>query len=256
MEMRPSGSTEPFLRPSWRDAAAYAALQTASLVRVAWEFLRRNPAYQEAWGALKDYAATLESRDPQLVLQEFGDDLPHVLLRASVERAQQWGLNVMVDPSSNGGSFVFASAGWDYTLVDKGTGIPETADNPHGLQKNTKWLVAKVDLSLPLNVIESQLLAAVRAERQARIKRGVFEPIESRAQNTDRYVEYLRILDADAAGASVKEIGDALAPMAANDEDRQRDKRFRAALKEAQRLQQEGYRVLPLLQPAAPRKKN
>ena len=42
-------------------------------------------------------------------------------------------------------------------------------------------------------------------------------------------------------GADIKEIGDVLAPHAANDEDRQRDKRFRAALAEATRLQREGY---------------
>lgn len=56
-------------------------------------------------------------------------------------------------------------------------------------------------------------------------------------------------------GADIKEIGDVLAPHAANDEDRQRDKRFRAALAEATRLQREGYRVLPLLQPATVIKK-
>jgi hypothetical protein len=255
MEMPSRGSTAPFSRPSWRDPAGYADLESASLSRIAWEFLRRNSEYQAAWLALTNYAATLEKRGPELVLQEFGDDLPNVLLRASVERGYQWGLNVMVDPSIDNVSFMFADTGWTYTLVDKGTGIPKTPDNPHGLQKHSKWLVVKVDLSLPLSVIESQLLAAVRDERKARQKRGVLQPVESRAQSVQRYVDYIRILDAAADGASIKEIGAVLAPTAVNDEDQQRDKRFRAALAEATRLQQEGYRVLPLLQPAVTAKK-
>jgi hypothetical protein len=33
----------------WRSAAAYADLETAQLRDLAWEFLRRNPAYQQDW---------------------------------------------------------------------------------------------------------------------------------------------------------------------------------------------------------------
>jgi hypothetical protein len=33
----------------WRSAAAYADLETAPLRDIAWEFLRRNPAYRQDW---------------------------------------------------------------------------------------------------------------------------------------------------------------------------------------------------------------
>lgn len=33
----------------WRSAAAYADLETAPMRDIAWEFLRRNPAYRQDW---------------------------------------------------------------------------------------------------------------------------------------------------------------------------------------------------------------
>lgn len=33
----------------WRSAAAYADLETAPLRDIAWEYLRRNPAFQRDW---------------------------------------------------------------------------------------------------------------------------------------------------------------------------------------------------------------
>lgn len=250
------GSTEAsFERPPWRSPAAYMPLRTASLAQIAWEFLRRNPDYQRAWESFRKRADELGSRGPGDVLAEFGDDAPNVVHEFSVNQAREWGLNEMLDPSvGSPGPFTFSGGGSSYALVD-GTAIPRTPQNPVGTQRLSKWMVVKVDLSFPLNVIEAQLLAAVHAQRRARIRRGVVHPVECRALRASRYVEYLRILDAHAMGADIKEIGDVLAPHAANDEDRQRDKRFRAALAEATRLQREGYRVLPLLQPATVIKK-
>jgi Uncharacterized conserved protein (DUF2285) len=82
--------------------------------------------------------------------------------------------------------------------------------------------------------------------------------VKSRALTKARYAEYLRILDGEAAGFSATQIGESISPDANNAApDRPRDKRFRAALNEARRLQADGYRVLPLLEkiPAERKKK-
>ena len=46
-----------FKPPDWKDAANYPTPGKASNAQFAWEFLRRNPAYGEAWGA---YVAKLK----------------------------------------------------------------------------------------------------------------------------------------------------------------------------------------------------
>ena len=121
---------------------------------------------------------------------------------------------------------------------------------------NTRWLILQHDLSLPLEVVEASALIAIRNEREIRIGKGGFDPIKSRALSKEKYVEYLRILDGAAGGFSAQEIGTCIALRSNNlPPDRPRDKRFRAALKEALRLQTGGYRVLPLLEKADMRRK-
>lgn len=39
------------VRPDWRDAAAYHALADVDGAGLAWEWLRRDPGYYEAWHA-------------------------------------------------------------------------------------------------------------------------------------------------------------------------------------------------------------
>lgn len=114
---------------------------------------------------------------------------------------------------------------------------------------DSQWLVLQIDLTLPLEVIRDSVMDHIKHQREYRAKKGSIEPVKNRALPNRRYIEYLRILDGAAAGIAVTAIGEVLAPKANNDPpERPRDKRFRAALKEAQRLQSEGYRVLPLLQ--------
>ena len=99
-----------------------------------------------------------------------------------------------------------------------------------------------------LKVIDAQLKKLVRIRREMKVQAGTITPITSRDISPKKYAEYLRILDARAGGLSASEIGKAVEPNRINDgESRQRDKRYSAALKEAERLQKEGYRTLPLL---------
>lgn len=120
---------------------------------------------------------------------------------------------------------------------------------PGFFQLDSKWLVLQIDLTLPLEVIRDSIMGHIKHQREYRAKKGSIDPVKNRALPNRRYIEYLRILDGAAAGIAATAIGEVLAPKANNDPpERPRDKRFRAALKEAQRLQSEGYRVLPLLQ--------
>ena len=275
-----------FVRPDWRNQAAYHAIEGASLQRIAWEFLRRNPDYQKAWaeyaGLVRKMAApdTEVAQYVELVLSDcecleswaaLGDStktdalgsrldtLGHFHLVADespryvaldLHCGTPWGLDRIANPGTN-------YDGLRVRFKESASTIPGHISNvfssdtelpgDRGL-RDTKWLALRVDLSLPLKVIDAQLKKVVRQQRQRKIGDGTITPIANRDVSPKKYVEYLRILDARASGLSAPQIGKIIEPCRINDgESRQRDKRYSAALKEAERLQKEGYRNLPLL---------
>lgn len=276
-----------FTRPDWRDSKPYKALESVSLEHMAWEFLRRNPDYLKSWEeyvasvrkiafsdpAVARYAEVLvsyrESADAWRVL---GDDaaidtlgrklkdmgfwcadpgFPGRTGRLDGHYGRTWGLKRLIHPG--------AAYNWqtvDFLQTAKYIGITTAFGvgslvKPGGLQslQDTKWLPVVIDLTLPLKVIDMQLKNIVRLERRLRTADKTIQPINSRDVTPKRYAEYVHILDARATGLTASEIGAALEPRRTNHaESRQRNKRYAAALKEAERLQSDGYRMLPLLQ--------
>lgn len=284
-----------FIRPDWKNAGAYLAIEKAPLVQIAWEFLRRNPAYHAAWSKYAQHVRELAAGDvkvaryAELVLTanpssemfdaigdhdelnalegrldfEFGvfADVPGMHRQKAplyLQYGRAWGLDRIAHPMQSY-SFMeprFVRVGTTVTSLE-GHG-PKELMAPIDTARlfDPKWLTLQIDLSLPLEVIESSVLEFIKRQRANRIKRGSIEPVKSRALAKARYAEYLRILDGAAAGFSVTEIGETLFPHAENAApDRPRDKRFRAALSKAIRLQTDGYRTLPLLQKTTVRKK-
>ena len=244
MQKKKHAAEGPFERLDWKDPAAYAHLRDASLTRLAWEFLRRNPDYGAKWLEFIARAESLDDGQEEMVVDPAGDG---GLLPLTMLYGRPWGLDHMVAPSVAGAKFIASGARIELPMSGRQP-VEATGDNPFAIQQKTKWLVFRVDLSLPLNVIEAAALGAIRGERRRRIDGGVFVPVKSRALATARYIEYLRVLDAAAAGASLEEMVSTLKPKAEN-VDRQQEKRLRAALVEAKRLQADGYATLPLLQP-------
>ena len=111
-----------------------------------------------------------------------------------------------------------------------------------------KWLVLQINLELPLEVIEDSVLPAIRSRRAFASKTGVIKLLPKRSRAPSLLVEYLRVLDAQAAGVSIPQMGEILHPSDQNTSaERTRDKRLRAALKVATRFRDEEFRVLPLL---------
>jgi hypothetical protein len=274
------------IRPDWTKAAAYRDLARASLRRIAWEFLRRNPEYQKDWqryanamrglvagdATLEPYVEHLLAPDPPVAhdaatgaererlwsllvalpgyrIQD--EQAPSGSRRIEMHYGRKWGLSGIRHPmDSRHSRFRFttdARSNWS-VHVATGAGVQSLEEKQGGLHGG-KWVVLAIDLSYPIKVIESNVLDLLKAERALRIATGDFEPITSRALANSKYIEYLQILDGTAEGKTASEIGAVLAPNAANDPPlRQRDKRFRSALKEAQRLQADGYLELPRLQ--------
>jgi hypothetical protein len=64
----------PAAEPDWCRPGSYAETQAFSRHAWAWEFLRRNPAYRQAWSAAAAHVATERPR-PGLVVVTAGAEL-------------------------------------------------------------------------------------------------------------------------------------------------------------------------------------
>lgn len=217
-----------FIRPNWRDPEPYKELLDPGYwTWIAWGFLRRNPDYQ---------------KDFDVHYADFGDKQ----IADDPERFDYWceffehKWKIVLPVATNGDDFngvEFIDFPCDRPDRFKRVGYNNVIEGP--------LVLVPVDLSRSLKELEDDFKWQVQRLRHEGIKQGTVTPRTSRVLASRIYVEHLRILDAFAAGATVQEIGDALAPGAANEPDsRQRDKRINAAHKAALKMQDGGYRVL------------
>lgn len=217
-----------FERLDWRDPEPYQAiLDNPVYGRIAWEFLRRNPDYQI------DVAAYLAEKGEG----DMCEDDPGRFTDWCRLCESKWKMVWPQNPKDHATGEEFVSLAHNNPERFKTLG-------PGGRMAGPLVLVP-ADLEMPLKDLEAQVLGIVRRLRNDGIKQGVVKPRTSRALAPRLYVEYLRILDAFSAGATAREVGELLAPNAANDpEYRQRDKRIKAAHVAALKMQEGGYRVL------------
>lgn len=213
-------------RPAWRDAAQYSKFLNARLDLLAWEFIRRNPAYcDDASRFFSDDRGEKQTNSEQVWQAHF---------------AAEWGLHTPKHPDED-----YYKTDLDEWPIFIGWDFRDFVSYAEWRPSCGPKVSIPVDLSLPLEAIEEQVVGTVRALRAAGIEHGSFTPVSARTQSTRVYVEHLRILDAVAEGSTIAEIGEVLHPGAINDpEERQRDKRIRAAHKAALKMQAEGWRML------------
>lgn len=245
-----------FIRPDWKKPKPYSdLLGTQSGRLIAWEFLRRNPDYEKdliAFRATVDrwYSEAMKS-DIGPTVKEYADgSIFHNMWYGFIDLAPdkwhasreyfwaKWGLSGYVDLDDDGGPEVFVSR-WEIKPDDY---IP-VRDMCQRIE--TPLVSIPVDLSESIEQIEKSVMHLVRLLRANGIKSGAITPNVNRVLDTRKYINHLRMLDATFAGASIQEIGEILLPHATNDpNDKQRDKRIRAALKAAQKMQDSGYKIL------------
>ena len=274
--------------PDWRNASDYPSPGTASNSRLAWEFLRRNPGYLESWAtyltalrfaagkepelsrfvdciandapADKTWLASLEAADSFAISERIFDHpaLTHTThdsggrkthTRLQRHLAKPWGIDTLCNPSGNAflqlPRFIGGGLSWSSPTSH---GLRDLEDFHGGDLYDSQWLILEVDLRLPLNVLEERTSWAIRSSQAWGTKAGHFKPIKHRARPPALLIEYLRLLDARAAGVRLSDIGAALHPRAANHApEYARNHRMKAAHGEAVRMRDEGYRVLPML---------
>ncbi len=173
--MSGEASVVPDWLPNWLEPADYADLKDASLQRLAWEFLRRNPEYQRDWQELGSLFDADSSR------------CDHSLKYEGVRLAERWGISDMVDPAS-----------WCIPRVC--TAVVEF--------RHRRSRVAEFELQAHQHMVifdertpEREVVRAIRAQLRTRPN-----TIRSTRVHRRDLITLLRILDADAAGAPNKEI--------------------------------------------------
>jgi hypothetical protein len=238
----------------WRDSKAYTLKKQPSIERWAWQFLRRNREYQH------DYDILVRRRPDGWTMPAPQDDLAYFICnppainketykeyarrlqsegvhKHSIEslysaRLRKYELFEMVAPESETPprfrrrrvpfkEFFFGDLPIDArTLLDTEAG-------------------ALFDLSLPLREQLTWVGQILDHEQRKLIKRGKVFPREHRVREPN-YPLYLRLLDAEASGAKVREMADILIP----DHEGGREaavKNVRDGLKAAKQLRDGGY---------------
>lgn len=244
-----------FIRPNWRYLEPYKFLlediHTPANVAMAWEFLRRNPEYQADNKAFlrEVYEWCFNNKtDLQETFEWSGGSSRLAIMLTCFEETctsrnefwrhhfdDKWGMVSSVLPTDD--------YAWDFFLCQDC--YPERFKRVLFDRVEGPLVLIPVDLSMPLDALLKMIEGCVRDLRAKGIKHGTVKPRTARVLANRIYIEHLRILDAVAAGATVKEIGAVLTPSASNDPDaRQRDKRINAAHKAALKMQEGGYRAL------------
>jgi hypothetical protein len=247
---------------NWRAGTGYPTPE-ASLKRIAWEFLRRNPEYLSAWAAYRDKLNYIAKRKPEL-----GDAARHLLntlpagewrvslnedaMEASaladgddgtplyVELAKPFGISHLIAPNTSGRLFSLS-----FTRVAALAQVsaikPDTSDEY--FFGPIRYL--RVDLRRPVGALTEAFADFVRREQWANEYRGGRWQVMSQRPRRDVYALYLRILDADLERAPNGDIRRALFPDLPA---RAASKKLGDARRAAEQMRDFGYQQLPFME--------
>jgi hypothetical protein len=237
MRMKSVPATKPDWVPHWKDKSKYPDPKNTSGRVWAWEFLRRNPAYQQLW----EKRAALPSKAVHK-----GDSARAIWeIRERFER--DFGVSTPAPPG--------------LTVED-----PEFGRVPRFINQTPRYWASPVNLSeddefeMPEITFEHETEVIVKFDLRAQIKSqldavdrilkteikrlteaGVLRG-EPRAR-LDRYLSYLRLLDAKLIGTTSKTIATEILGIKSDDPDRLKES-VRHATRAATQLRDRRYRFL------------
>jgi hypothetical protein len=212
--------------PDWRDSSAYPAA-SAPLCQWAWQFLRRNPEYQADWESFvrPHYDPVDRSIDGRSVV-------PFHTLR------EKYGVHYPADPALRDTDPMFEAA---YIL--------RTIEGSIRLLPGQVWRLREHEVGIILDkrLPRGPQIRAADAYFEEMQRTFDGDVIEVR-YHRDKWPNYLRILDAKAAGEKHDVIAAGLFPQLSNayDDGYKGRKQVQNQLKAAQRLRDVDYRYIPL----------
>lgn len=222
----------------WRQSQAYAFCDALTSAQWAWEFLRRNPEYQQQWQAFWRTWQALESaygkppnrdfcawkNDPRawVPASECADgecriDEDKVLIECAL--GARWGFHKFPPNPADDDPVGEGRLSWRPQQDDP---LPTLGEVGADLQPEQMALV--FDLSLPLRTQLDQARHQLQLESSRRRREGVLTP-KRVATLKNHWIELLRILDAESLGQV----------------DVARERFGDEAIQEARRLMNKGY---------------
>jgi hypothetical protein len=117
------------------------------------------------------------------------------------------------------------------------------------MQRERAQFVICFNLEYPFEPQLAEAAKLLKEQRDRLEQQGEIQPINNRAllQKAERYRTYLQVLDAEAAGAGIREMAQLLFPNRANEYPNYLgDRAVRDALRAAKRLRDDDYRKLTL----------
>lgn len=271
----------PEWMPDWRDESTYKFPKRQNLTGWAWEFLRRNPAYQNAWqdnyvdgplrwirellgnrGSLSEAESKSIYADNEDRFDNMHCDPPALpgetekQYMARVERSRMvplgchlseiFGLSGpdICDPAEDNFQKPFGPV---FLSLFGPTFVPWSPCAPikHGLVPEAPGhFVARFDLNLPINLQLDRIKRTMNAQRSSLSKEGHISPISKRP-HTDLYPRYIRLLDGKQSGASNSEMASVLFPTMSNEyPGYQGNRSVKNQLRAAEKLRDRDYRYL------------
>jgi hypothetical protein len=234
--------------PNWLESQDYPAPQgwPHAMVIWAWEFLRRNEEFRAFWMTKVE---PFVNSDGQIARDRTGRFWPY-----HSEMQSKFGIVDPRDPRdprpppflANGTGY-FPAPAIVYGQVAnrpaaKNAGAPLKVSSEN---LSLDWFETAfvIDLELPLDEQIEAIRELARLDQLELKKAGKLNP--KRARTSDNYVRYLRILDAESAGATRPVVeGELFADIDNRYPENRRSKAFDNDRAEARRLRDTGYRSL------------
>jgi hypothetical protein len=259
----------------WRNPSEYPDPNTTKPARWKWEFLRRNPNYRKDWercvelrmsriragyGSRYDDDEGIYLGGHKVQEGKTGVRIRHYSIPGEeVAIARKYGINRMPDPGRDEpksltwetdkitiyGEFITEAYGQGNEMVISGSrGTAITPDGLYHLPVSVEKAYVEINLALPIGPQlkrAEQVLAKLRTD----FKRQPPERPVSRRKRASHYRTYLRLLDADEAGASEDEMA-ALLPEDLKKKGSDLGKAVKYSLDAAKRLRDRDYLYLLL----------
>ncbi len=201
------------LHPDWKDPLAYAFCERLTSAQWAWEFLRRNPDYQQQWQAFWDTWQALEAaygkppnrdfcawkNDPRawVPASECADgecriDQDKVLIECAL--GARWGFHKFPPDPRDDDPVGEGRLSWRPRAEAPLPVLPDDGQEPGPAHMGLMF-----DLSLPLKPQLEQARHQLQLEAARRRREQGLQPRRVRALR-EHWVELLRVLDAEYAG--------------------------------------------------------
>jgi hypothetical protein len=215
--------------PNWEIEIEYLVpTGTRELLYLAWQFLRRNHEYRAFW---------IEKNEPSIDDDGYWIDETGEERHPWEEATSQFGLAIPHNPTLNMGAYFIGSGSRELRHSVSNNGVCNTSIS-------ASEIGFIFDMTLPLEGQFKRALESAKSLQSYRKEQGVLQ-FKNTKVRLNKYMSYLRVLDADDAGALENKIEETLFPSLTNEHP---DYRRRAALRDsrkaARRLRDQDYRLL------------